>query len=222
MFWKVRRPRAPAPRAAQAEDLLAVQQDAAASAGTRPVMALNSVDLPEPFGPITATTPPEGTVISTLFSATRPPNFTVTSLTSSSVAGGRLPARHALEPDEAAAPHLGALLLEVQQPAACAGRRDQAVAAEQHHHDQDDAEDQLDRLHQVETAAASSMPRTRRSRGPGGQSSASNQDCSSCSMTAPSTTPQTLPMPPSTTITRTMAETGKPNISGVAVCNLAT
>ena len=41
-------------------------------------------------------------------------------------------------------------------------------------------------------------------------------------MKAPSTTPQTLPMPPNTTITRIMTETGKPNISGVAVCSLAT
>ncbi len=39
---------------------------------------------------------------------------------------------------------------------------------------------------------------------------------------APSTTPHTLPMPPSTTMTRIMTETGKPNISGVAVCSLAT
>ena len=41
-------------------------------------------------------------------------------------------------------------------------------------------------------------------------------------MKAPSTTPQTLPMPPNTIITRIITETGKPNISGVAVCSLAT
>ena len=41
-------------------------------------------------------------------------------------------------------------------------------------------------------------------------------------MSAPSTTPATLPMPPSTIITRIMTETGKVNISGVAVCSLAT
>ncbi len=41
-------------------------------------------------------------------------------------------------------------------------------------------------------------------------------------MNAPSTTPQTLPMPPNTIITRIITETGKPNISGVAVCSLAT
>ena len=44
-------------------------------------MTLNSVDLPEPFGPITATTLPVGTVILTLFSATSPPNRTVTPAT---------------------------------------------------------------------------------------------------------------------------------------------
>ena len=52
--------------------------------------------------------------------------------------------------------------------------------------------------------------------------SSSHQDCSNCRMNAPSTTPQTLPMPPNTIITRIMTETGKPNISGVAVCSFAT
>ena len=42
-----------------------------------------------------------------------------------------------------------------------------------------------------------------------------------CSRKAPSTTPHTLPMPPSTTITSSMAETLKLNMSGVAVCSLA-
>ncbi len=49
-----------------------------------------------------------------------------------------------------------------------------------------------------------------------------NHDCSICRISAPSTTPQTLPIPPKTIITRIITETGKPNISGVAVCNLAT
>ena len=44
----------------------------------------------------------------------------------------------------------------------------------------------------------------------------------SCSSTAPSTTPQTLPMPPSTTMTSIIELTEKLNISGVAVCSLAT
>ena len=39
---------------------------------------------------------------------------------------------------------------------------------------------------------------------------------------APNTTPQTLPMPPKTIITRIITETGNMNISGVAVCSLAT
>jgi len=38
----------------------------------------------------------------------------------------------------------------------------------------------------------------------------------------PTTTPATLPMPPSTIITSNMTETGKVNISGVAVCSFAT
>ena len=37
----------------QARDVLAEEADRAASAATRPVIRLNSVDLPEPFGPIT-------------------------------------------------------------------------------------------------------------------------------------------------------------------------
>ena len=52
--------------------------------------------------------------------------------------------------------------------------------------------------------------------------SCSHHDCSNCRMNAPSTTPQTLPMPPNTIITRIITETGKPNISGVAVCSFAT
>ena len=41
-------------------------------------------------------------------------------------------------------------------------------------------------------------------------------------MKAPATAPQMLPMPPKTIITRIITETGKPNMSGVAVCSLAT
>ena len=46
------------------------------AAGVSPVMTLNRVDLPDPFGPITANTPPSGTVSVNAFSATRPPNRT--------------------------------------------------------------------------------------------------------------------------------------------------
>ena len=52
--------------------------------------------------------------------------------------------------------------------------------------------------------------------------SSSHHDCSNCRMNAPSTTPHTLPMPPNTIITRIITDTGKPNISGVAVCSFAT
>ena len=44
----------------------------------------------------------------------------------------------------------------------------------------------------------------------------------SCSRIAPATTPHTLPMPPSTTMTSSIEDTLKLNISGVAVCSLAT
>ena len=48
-----------------------------------------------------------------------------------------------------------------------------------------------------------------------------NHDCRSWRKMAPTTTPQTLPRPPSTIITRIITETGNMNMSGVAVCSLA-
>ncbi len=51
--------------------------------------------------------------------------------------------------------------------------------------------------------------------------SSSTQDCRICRISAPTTTPQTLPIPPKTTITRIITDTGNMNMSGVAVCNLA-
>ena len=54
------------------------------AAGVNPVMTLNRVDLPDPLGPITASTPPSGTVSVIAFSATSPPKRTVTPFTSSS------------------------------------------------------------------------------------------------------------------------------------------
>src|SRR6516162_6213584 len=48
-----------------------------------PVMRLNKVDLPAPFGPITARTSPSSTCIDTWSTATRPPKRRVSSLSSS-------------------------------------------------------------------------------------------------------------------------------------------
>ena len=46
---------------------------APARAGTVPLMVLNSVDLPAPFGPTTVTNWPSPTFTDTSVSATRPP-----------------------------------------------------------------------------------------------------------------------------------------------------
>ena len=117
---------------------------------TRPVMTLNSVDLPEPFGPITATTPPAGTVMSTAFSATRPPKRTVTPLTSSagspSCAQRRRGRVSAVKPPR----RTSACCCSKVSAGLLARGRDQALAPEQHHEHQDHAEDQLDRLRQVD------------------------------------------------------------------------
>src|SRR5712671_4341808 len=48
-----------------------------------PVIRLNSVDLPAPFGPITARTSPSSTCIDTWSTATRPPKRRVSSSSSS-------------------------------------------------------------------------------------------------------------------------------------------
>src|SRR6516165_6161954 len=50
---------------------------------SNPVMRLNKVDLPAPFGPITARTSPSTTCIDTWSTATRPPKRRVSSLSSS-------------------------------------------------------------------------------------------------------------------------------------------
>ena len=118
------------------------------SAGVSPVITLNNVDLPDPFGPITATTPPVGTRRSTLFSAIRPPKRTVTPFTSRPLRRAARSPRPG-QSGEAAATHLGVLLLEAQC-GLLSGRRDQPVAAKQHHENQDETEDQLDRLGQVD------------------------------------------------------------------------
>ena len=75
MFWNVRATPLPQdPMRRQAQQILRRRSGSLPpSAGVSPVMALNNVDLPDPFGPITATTPPAGTVRSTAFSATSPP-----------------------------------------------------------------------------------------------------------------------------------------------------
>src|SRR5271165_2759634 len=51
--------------------------------GTYPVIALKTVVLPAPFGPMIAQTSPGSTVKDREFTATRPPNSTVMRLTSS-------------------------------------------------------------------------------------------------------------------------------------------
>ena len=102
---------------------------------------------------------------------------------------------------------LGVLLRPASAPA-CAASPGSAPRGGTASSRQDDAEEQLDPLHQVE------LLQPRRCRWPRPARAASrvicgrNQVCSSCSSTAPSTTPQTLPMPPSTTMTSIIELTG--------------
>ena len=97
---------------------------------TRPVITLNSVDLPDRSARSPRPRRPSAPVSSTLFSAVRPPNRTVTPLISSAArAGAHVAAQPVqLQVGEAAAPDLGVLLVEGQRRL-LPRRRDQALRA---------------------------------------------------------------------------------------------
>ena len=192
------------------------------SAGTRPVITLNSVDLPDPFGPITATTLPFGTMISTLFSAVRPPNFTVTSWISSAASPVRTSPPRPCSFRSVKPPRLISACCWSMLSAACgrvAGispcRRNSIIPTRIR-----------PKISSIDGTRSTCWNQSLLANRPNACShsvrSCSHHDCRSCRMNAPSTTPHTLPMPPNTIITRIITDTGKPNISGVAVCSLAT
>src|SRR5260370_22948242 len=136
--------------------------------GSTPVMTLNSVDLPAPFGPIRARTSPGSTVKSTMSTAARPPKrrhtprhsrsgtarllSRVARLRRSKVARQQSPdalgrQHHESNKDRAEDKrpelrHLRQLVLQQDKEHAADDRSDQRAGAAHHHHDQDAAGDQ--------------------------------------------------------------------------------
>ena len=220
MFWNVRAtPRASTSCGARPSSSLPWNVIEPECAGTSPVITLNRVDLPDPLGPITATTPPAGTLRSMLSSATRPPNFTVTPRMSSAPSPGsqRGMRSRCMKPPRVTSAccaenaRAGTLRVAGINPS----RRNSIMPM---------------RMMPKNNCVHCTRSMPIRNRLPTASPSwcshpvscGRNQVCMSCSSTAPTTTPQTLPMPPSTTMTSSIDETLKLNISGVAVCSLAT
>ena len=102
-----------------------------------------------------------------------------------------------------------------------AGSRDQAVTPEQHHKHQDQTEDQFDRLRQVDLLHPVAVHRGTKTVDPVGQV-LQEPRLQQLQRTAPDHTPATARAARRTTMTKIITETGKPNISGVAVWSFAT
>ncbi len=185
-------------------------------------MRLKSVVFPEPFGPMTLTSSPAWTSSVVLSAAATPPNRFVSPSISSSGRAGTTPDFGVAQESSIAAPRDGA--------ADCCSRLSAATR----------------RTAGQSPSRRNSIIRTRirpkissrevmswtfwRYGLPTARPRAFTQDVSSwrisdwrnARMSAARTTPRTEPMPPSTTMTRIMTETGNWNISGVAVVSLAT
>ena len=189
---------------------------------SRPVTKLKNVVLPDPLGPIRPTTVRGSIVKPRSFTAVIPPNRFVRPRTSSiGVPAGSWTARIPLS-DTPMPPREGI--------AACSARLRDAVVRE--------AGMSPSRRYSIistrmipkissivwtsSTCWSPSLPTSRPRACTHCVRSCRNQDCRSCRISAPRTTPGTLPMPPSTTITSTITDTGNWNMSGVAVPSFAT
>ena len=101
-------------------------------------------------------------------------------------------------------------------------RRDQPLAAIEHHQHQDQPENQLDRRGELDVLQPLDIDEAARAHAAIATDLRETRIAGSAARGRRATTPQTLPIPPKTTMTSTMTETGNMNISGVAVCNFAT
>ncbi len=191
------------------------------SRSARPVIRLKRVVFPEPFGPITLTSSPGATTRSMPSAAATPPNRLVRPSISRS-GPGRAAGRSSIHDSRTAPPRDGT--------AACCSRLSAVTRRTAGNRPSRRKSIISTRIRPKISSSEvmswtlwrKSLPTSRPRAWTYSVSSWRITDWRNARISAASTTPRTDPIPPSTTITSTMTDTGNVNMSGVAVVSLAT